>query len=59
LLAFVIFIACAGLLQFAADESWFAFAGDHARLIPKGLASGLVTAAVLVLLLPRVKRNLP
>jgi serine/threonine protein kinase len=55
-LAFLIFLACAAVLQFGADESWFEFAGEHARVIPKALASGLVTAAVLVLLLPRVKR---
>jgi serine/threonine protein kinase len=57
ILAFVVFIACAGFLQFAAEERWFAFAGEHARLIPKALASTLVTAAVLVLMLPRANRR--
>jgi serine/threonine protein kinase len=52
IVAFAILLACAGILQFRADESWFAFAGEHSRLVPKGLASALVTAAVLVLLLP-------
>jgi hypothetical protein len=52
LVAFVILLACAGILQFRADESWFAFAGEQARLVPKALASALVTGAVLVLLLP-------
>jgi serine/threonine-protein kinase len=52
LVAFAILLMCAGVMQFRADESWFAFAGEHARLVPKALASACVTAAVLVLLLP-------
>jgi serine/threonine protein kinase len=54
--AFVLLLAGAGFLQFSADSSWFEFAGERAHLVPKAIASALVTAAGLVLLLPR-RRN--
>jgi serine/threonine protein kinase len=52
LVVFLVLLVGAAILQFRADESWFAFAGQQARMVPKGLASALVTASVLVLLLP-------
>jgi serine/threonine protein kinase len=52
LLVFVALLGAAGFLQFFADESWFSFAAEHARWLPKAIASSLITGAVLILLLP-------
>jgi serine/threonine protein kinase len=58
ILLFAVLVSGAVFLQFRADPGWFEFAGEKARLVPKALASALVTAAVLVLMLPR-RRNVP
>jgi hypothetical protein len=49
---FVALLGAAGFLQFFADENWFSFAAEHARWLPKAIASSLITGAVLILLLP-------
>jgi serine/threonine protein kinase len=55
ILGFILLLAAAGYLQFGAPLEWFEFAGEHARVVPKAIASGLVTAGFLVLLLGRGK----
>jgi serine/threonine protein kinase len=55
LAACLVLLGGAAFLQFGAPAGWFEFAGEHARLIPKGIASVLVTGGVLALLLPGAK----